>query len=295
MRWRGRRQSQNVEYSSGSGMHKGGIGIGSIIIALILWKIFGIDPNTTLRVAEQINPSTVQSTPNNPTDNEMDAFIKTVLADTEDVWTPIFAKVGTHYVPPKLMLFKGQVQSACGMASSASGPFYCPADQKVYLDKQFFVDMKHQMGITGEKNQSELSRSDTAADFAQAYVIAHEVGHHVQTLLGISPKVRQAQTQATSQAAANDLSVRQELQADCFAGLWARHNQERTGFLQQGDLEEALDATEKIGDDYLQHKAHGYAVPDSFTHGTSHQRQTWFYKGFQTGDVSACDTFGAKI
>lgn len=290
MRWRGRRQSDNVEY--GGGMRKGGIGIGSIIIALILWKVFGIDPNTTLGIAEQINPSTTQSTPRTQADSDMDAFISTVLADTEDVWTPIFAKAGSQYIPPKLVLFKGQVQSACGMASSASGPFYCPADQKVYLDKQFFVDMKRQMGITGEKNQSELGRSDAVADFAQAYVIAHEVGHHVQTLLGISPKVREAQQHSGNQAAANDLSVRQELQADCFAGLWARHNHERTGFLQQGDIEEALDAAEKIGDDYLQHQAHGHAVPDSFTHGTSRQRQTWFYKGFQTGDVKACDTFG---
>lgn len=294
MRWRGRRQSNNVEYSSG-GMRKGGIGIGSIIIALILWKVFGIDPSTTLGVAEQINPSTTaQSTPNTPEEGQMNAFVKTILADTEDVWTPIFAKAGSTYVAPKLVLFKGRVQSACGMASSASGPFYCPADQKVYLDTQFFVDMKRQMGITGEKNQSELGRSDTAADFAQAYVIAHEVGHHVQTLLGISPKVREAQQRSANQAVANDLSVRQELQADCFAGLWARHNHERTQFLQQGDIEEALDAAEKIGDDYLQHKSHGHAVPDSFTHGTSRQRQTWFYKGFETGDVNACDTFGTR-
>lgn len=296
MKWRGRRQSTNVEDRRGGGAKAGGVGIGSIIIALILWKVFGVNPQTTLGVAEQIQSRPAASTPaqQSPEQAEAKAFVSTILADTEDVWTPIFAQAGQTYVPPKLQLFTGQVQSACGGATSASGPFYCPADQKVYLDTQFFTDMKRHMGITGEQNASELSNNHQVADFAQAYVIAHEVGHHVQTLLGISPQVRQAQAQAGSQAQANDLSVRQELQADCFAGLWARHNHERTGFLQKGDLEEALDAAEKIGDDYLQHKSHGHAVPDSFTHGTSRQRQTWFYKGFETGDVAACDTFGVR-
>lgn len=296
MKWRGRRQSTNVEDRRGGGAKAGGVGIGSIIIALILWKVFGVNPQTTLGVAEQIQSRPAASTPaqQSPEQAEAKAFVSTILADTEDVWTPIFAQAGQTYVPPKLQLFTGQVQSACGGATSASGPFYCPADQKVYLDTQFFTDMKRHMGITGEQNASELSNNHQVADFAQAYVIAHEVGHHVQTLLGISPQVRQAQAQAGSQAQANDLSVRQELQADCFAGLWARHNHERTGFLQKGDLEEAMDAAEKIGDDYLQHKSHGHAVPDSFTHGTSRQRQTWFYKGFETGDVAACDTFGVR-
>lgn len=295
MKWRGRRQSTNIEDRRGGGMAgKGGIGIGSIIIALILWKVFGVDPQTTLGVAQQINGTQVATTPAQESQSQAESreFVATVLADTEDVWTPIFAQAGATYTPPKLVLFSRQVQSACGMASSASGPFYCPADQKVYLDTQFFVDMKRSMGITGEQNNTELSRTDQVGDFAQAYVIAHEVGHHVQTLLGISNKVRQTQSQV-GKAQANELSVRQELQADCFAGLWARHTHEKTQFLQQGDIEEALDAARKIGDDYLQSK-HGHIIPDSFTHGTSAQRQNWFYKGFQTGDVAQCDTFNAR-
>lgn len=294
MKWRGRRQSTHIEDRRGRGIKTGGIGIGSIIIALFLWQVFGIDPQTTLGLAQQIQPPQSHTITNQkPSQDDTYAFIATILADTEDVWTPIFAKAGATYHKPSLVLFSQKVQSACGMASSASGPFYCPADQKIYLDTQFFTDMRHQMGITGEKNHSELSRTDQIADFAQAYVIAHEVGHHVQTLLGITPKVRQAQANL-NRVQANELSVRQELQADCFAGLWARHNHERTQFLQAGDIEEALDAAEKIGDDYLQHKAQGHIVPDSFTHGTSAQRQRWFYQGFQTGDIQQCDTFLAN-
>lgn len=296
MQWRGRRQSNNVEDRRGGGRVKaGGLSIGSIILALILWKVFGVSPETTLGVTQQIGQAT-QTAPANETASQAESreFIATVLADTEDVWTPIFTKLGGTYQPPKLVMFTGAVQSACGSATSASGPFYCPADQKVYLDTQFFADMRRQMGISGEQGgSSELSRNDQAGDFAQAYVIAHEVGHHVQTLLGISQEVRKAQMQAT-QSQANQLSVRQELQADCFAGMWARQNHERTRFLQQGDIEEALDAAEKIGDDYLQKKARGHAVPDSFTHGTSEQRKRWFYKGFETGDIQACDTFGTN-
>lgn len=297
MQWRGRRQSSNIEDRRGGGAKKvGGLSIGSIILALVLWKVFGVSPETTLGVTQQISQATQQSAPKNETATQAESreFVATVLADTEDVWTPIFAKLGGTYQPPKLVMFTGSVKSACGSATSASGPFYCPADQKVYLDTQFFVDMRRHMGIAGEQNgSSQLSRNDQAGDFAQAYVIAHEVGHHVQTLLGISQQVRKAQT-GVSQAQANQLSVRQELQADCFAGMWARKNHERTGFLRQGDIEEALDAAEKIGDDYLQHKAHGHSVPDSFTHGTSEQRKRWFYKGFETGDIQACDTFGTN-
>lgn len=297
MQWRGRRQSNNIEDRRGGGRAKaGGLSIGSIILALVLWKVFGVSPETTLGVTQQLQTNTQQSAPQNETATQAESreFIATVLADTEDVWTPIFAKLGGTYQPPKLVMFTGSVKSACGSATSASGPFYCPADQKVYLDTQFFVDMRRQMGIGGEQgSSSQLSRNDQAGDFAQAYVIAHEVGHHVQTLLGISQQVRKAQTGA-SQAQANQLSVRQELQADCFAGMWARQNHERTGFLQRGDIEEALDAAEKIGDDYLQHKARGHSVPDSFTHGTSEQRKRWFYKGFETGDIQACDTFGTN-
>lgn len=296
MQWRGRRQSSNIEDRRGGGGKKvGGVSIIGLIIAFVLWQVFGISPETTMGVTQQIQTQTQSSAPATETADmaESREFVATVLADTEDVWTPIFAQAGQRYQPPSLVLFSGAVQSACGSATSASGPFYCPADQKVYLDTQFFRDMRTQMNIGGEQNSTELTRSDLAGDFAQAYVIAHEVGHHVQTLLGISQQVRQAQAQAST-AAANNLSVRQELQADCFAGMWARHNHERTQFLQPGDIEEALDAAEKIGDDYLQRQARGHAVPDSFTHGTSAQRKRWFYRGFETGDVNQCDTFATR-
>ncbi len=296
MQWRGRRQSSNIEDRRGGGGKKvGGVSIIGLIIAFVLWQVFGISPETTMGVTQQIQTQTQSSAPATETADmaESREFVATVLADTEDVWTPIFAQAGQRYQPPSLVLFSGAVQSACGSATSASGPFYCPADQKVYLDTQFFRDMRTQMNIGGEQNSTELTRTDLAGDFAQAYVIAHEVGHHVQTLLGISQQVRQAQAQAST-AAANNLSVRQELQADCFAGMWARHNHERTQFLQPGDIEEALDAAEKIGDDYLQRQARGHAVPDSFTHGTSAQRKRWFYRGFETGDVNQCDTFATR-
>lgn len=296
MQWRGRRQSSNIEDRRGGGVKKvGGVSIIGLIIAFVLWQVFGISPETTMGVTQQIQTQTQSSAPATETADmaESREFVATVLADTEDVWTPIFAQAGQRYQPPSLVLFNGAVQSACGSATSASGPFYCPADQKVYLDTQFFRDMRTQMNIGGEQNSTELTRTDQAGDFAQAYVIAHEVGHHVQTLLGISQQVRQAQAQAST-AAANNLSVRQELQADCFAGMWARHNHERTQFLQPGDIEEALDAAEKIGDDYLQRQARGHAVPDSFTHGTSAQRKRWFYRGFETGDVNQCDTFATR-
>lgn len=296
MQWRGRRQSSNIEDRRGGGGKKvGGVSIIGLIIAFVLWQVFGISPETTMGVTQQIQTQTQSSAPATETADmaESREFVATVLADTEDVWTPIFAQAGQRYQPPSLVLFSGAVQSACGSATSASGPFYCPADQKVYLDTQFFRDMRTQMNIGGEQNSTELTRTDQAGDFAQAYVIAHEVGHHVQTLLGISQQVRQAQAQAST-AAANNLSVRQELQADCFAGLWARHNHERTQFLQPGDIEEALDAAEKIGDDYLQRQARGHAVPDSFTHGTSAQRKQWFYRGFETGDIKQCDTFATR-
>lgn len=296
MKWRDRRQSRNIEDRRGGGK-AGGIGLGSVVIAVILWALFDVDPSTTLGVANQVSNATQSSqSPTVQTKEQIESkeFVATILADTEDVWTSIFQQAQKRYIPPKLVLFSGSVQSACGGATSASGPFYCPADQKVYLDTQFFVDMRQQMNITGELNENEFHQNHAqAADFAQAYVIAHEVGHHVQTLLGISQKVREAQAVRT-QVQANELSVRQELQADCFAGLWANHNHARTGFLSEGDIEEALDAAEKIGDDYLQHQAHGHIVPDSFTHGTSDQRKRWFYTGFQTGDINACDTFSAK-
>lgn len=295
MQWRGRRQSRNIEDRRGGGMKKaGGVSILSLIIAVVLWQVFGINPQTTLGVTQQMSQNQAP-TPTQETSEMSEAreFVATVLADTEDVWTPIFAQRGQQYRPPSLVLFSGAVRSACGSATAASGPFYCPADEKIYLDTQFFRDMRTQMGISGEQNGSELTTKNQAGDFAQAYVIAHEVGHHVQTLLGISGQVRQAQANA-SQKTANALSVRQELQADCFAGLWANHNHERTAFLQQGDIEEALDAAEKIGDDYLQRQARGHAVPDSFTHGTSEQRKRWFYRGLQSGQLAQCDTFASR-
>ena len=297
MQWKGRRVSSNLEDRRGGGLVKGGgLSIGGIILALVLWKCFGINPATTLGVSQQLGQQTQQgSEPAQQTPEQAEAkeFVGTVLADTEDVWTPIFQQMGKTYRQPKLVMFTGQVQSACGSASSAMGPFYCPADQKVYIDTSFFKDMRTQMGITGEQNQTQLSRQDQAGDFAQAYVIAHEVGHHVQTLLGISQQVNQARSQVST-AQANQLSVRQELQADCFAGLWANHNHQRTQFLEQGDVAEAMDAAHKIGDDYLQRKSRGAVVPDSFTHGTSEQRQRWFNVGFQTGDISKCDTFNTN-
>ncbi|KAA8731174.1 neutral zinc metallopeptidase [Acinetobacter qingfengensis] len=298
MRWKGRRESDNVEdHRGGGGAKIGGVSIIGLVVAFVAWKFFGADPTTTYQATKQLTEQhqTTTAEPTQLTADQQEAkqFVATVLADTEDTWSPIFQQLGGTYQAPKLRLFSGSVQSACGAASSAMGPFYCPADQKVYIDTQFFQDMRSQMGISGEQNQTELSRKDQAGDFAMAYVIAHEVGHHVQNLLGISSKVNQMQSQA-NQAQANQLSVKLELQADCFAGLWANKNQQRTQFLEQGDIAEAMDAAEKIGDDYLQRKARGEVVPDSFTHGTSAQRQRWFEKGFQTGDIQQCDTFNAN-
>lgn len=298
MQWKGRRESDNVEDRRGGGAGKAGISIAGIVVAFIAWKFFDVDPMTAYNTTAQITQGSSQQTAiQNPTaeQQEAQAFVSTILADTEDTWTPIFKQqLGKEYVPPKLVLFSKSVKSACGSASSAMGPFYCPADQKVYIDTDFFKEMRSQMGISGEKNQTELSRQDQAGDFAQAYVIAHEVGHHIQTILGISSQVRQAQQQV-NQVEANKLLVRQELQADCLAGVWAYHNQQRTQFLQAGDIEEAMDAAHKIGDDYLQKKATGQVVPDSFTHGTSQQRMQWFSTGWKTGNITQCDTFNKAI
>lgn len=300
MRWKGRRESQNIEDrrgNGGGGVKFGGISILGLVVAFVAWKFFGINPQQAYQVTQQVTQQSVQTAaaPKQESAAQQEArqFVATVLADTEDTWTPIFQKLGQSYQQPKLVLFSGAVQSACGSASAAMGPFYCPADQKVYIDTSFFQDMRQQMGISGEKNQTELTRQDQAGDFAQAYVIAHEVGHHVQTLLGVSEQVHRMRSQL-NQTQANQLSVRQELQADCFAGLWAHHNQQRTQFLESGDVAEAMDAAEKIGDDYLQRKARGQVVPDSFTHGTSAQRQHWFDVGLKTGDLQSCDTFKAS-
>ena len=298
MRWKGRRVSSNVEDRRGSsGAKVGGISIVGLVVAFVAWKFFGVDPQQAYQATQQITAAQSQTgtAPEQLSAEQKEAsdFVGTILADTEDTWTPIFQQLGQSYVAPKLVLFNGRVQSACGTAESAMGPFYCPSDQKVYIDTQFFKEMRQQMGLSGDKNQTELSRQDQAGDFAQAYVVAHEVGHHIQNLLGISSQVQRAQAQA-NRTQANQLSVRLELQADCFAGIWANRNQERTQFLEAGDVEEAMDAAQKIGDDYLQKRATGQVVPDSFTHGTSQQRMHWFETGLKSGDLNQCDTFNSR-
>ena len=294
MRWKGRRISTNVEDRRGGGAKAGGISILGLIVAFIAWKFFGVDPQQAYQATQAVTSaqSSQGSAPQSLTADQKEAsdFVGTILADTEDTWTPIFQQLGMSYKPPRLVLFNGVVRSGCGTAQAAMGPFYCPTDQKVYIDTSFFKEMRQKMGISGEQNQTELSRQDQAGDFAQAYVIAHEVGHHIQNLLGISSQVQQARSQM-SQTQGNQLSVRLELQADCFAGIWSHQNQQRTQFLEQADIEEAMDAAQKIGDDYLQKRATGQVVPDSFTHGTSEQRMHWFQLGLKSGDINQCDTF----
>lgn len=299
MHWKGRRVSSNVEDRRGGGAKAGGISILGLVVAFVAWKFFGADPQqayqATKQATQQASSAEVKGL-DNPTPEQQEAmdFVGTVLADTEDTWSEIFkTQLNAQYAAPKLVMFNGAVNSGCGTAQSAMGPFYCPTDQKVYIDTAFFKDMRTQMGIGGEQNQTELQRQDQAGDFAQAYVVAHEVGHHVQNLLGISSQVQKAQAQA-SKVQANQLSVRLELQADCFAGIWANKNQERTQFLEQGDVEEAIDAAHKIGDDYLQKSATGQVVPDSFTHGSSQQRMQWFETGLKSGKIDSCDTFQAS-
>lgn len=301
MRWKGRRVSSNVEDRRGGGAKAGGISIVGLIVAFVAWKFFGVDPQqayqTTKQVTQGVSGATETRGLENPTPEQQESidFVGTVLADTEDTWNQVFQQqLNQQYVPPKLVLFNGIVNSGCGTAQAAMGPFYCPTDQKVYIDTAFFKDMRTQMGITGEQNATELSRNDQAGDFALAYVVAHEVGHHIQTILGISSQVQQARQQA-SEVQSNQLSVRQELQADCLAGVWAYHNHERTQFLEQGDVQEAMDAAHKIGDDYLQKRARGQVVPDSFTHGSSAQRVQWFNTGLKSGQVANCDTFNQNI
>ena len=279
MRWRTGRRSSNIEDRRGqrrrAGAFKGGIG--TVVIALALAYFLGIDPQVLLQMQQGGAPMTTdEDWQPSAEDQELADFVSVVLADTEDTWNTIFGRSGMDYEEPVLVMFSGSVQSACGMASAAVGPFYCPADNKVYLDLSFFHDLKQRHGAPG--------------DFAQAYVIAHEVGHHVQNLLGISDKVRQAQRGAGKDEA-NALSVRLELQADCFAGLWGNYADRSRQVLEQGDIEEALGAASAIGDDRLQRESMGYTVPESFTHGTSEQRVRWFRKGIETGDIGNCDTF----
>ncbi|WP_352259569.1 neutral zinc metallopeptidase [Psychrobacter sp. TB55-MNA-CIBAN-0194] len=300
MKWQGRRGSSNVRTSSGGGGKMVGGGIGGIIIAGILWLVFGVNPMTALQTGQAVTGGGSSETSTEiATSTDRDTqFVKVVLADTEEVWHQIFNEAGSTYKEPSLILFNGQVSSACGSASSATGPFYCPADQTVYLDKSFFVEMSQNLGITGDKQGSSDEGNEgnegKAGDFAQAYVIAHEVGHHVQTLLGISQQVNEASRQVT-RAEANKLSVLQELQADCFAGVWAQRNQERVQFLEAGDIDEAINAASQIGDDRLAKASGGAVVPDNFTHGTSQQRVQWFTRGLESGSVQSCDTFSGAL
>lgn len=321
MRWRGGRRSENVEDRRGQRSSRGGFrfpfptgnrtggtripvrrgGIGGIglIIIVVLVLLFGGNLGSLLQQAPVNAPSgdnpgtqnfpqmpdisgrTNQQPQSSPTqrptgNDDLAAFISVVLADTEDTWNSLFAQFNQNYREPKLVLFEGVVRSACGTAQAAVGPFYCPSDQKVYIDLSFYRDLRDRFGAPG--------------DFAQAYVIAHEVGHHVQTLLGISERVRAAQSGA-GQAQANAIQVRMELQADCLAGVWAHHADKSRNILEEGDVEEAMNAAEAIGDDRIQRRTQGHVVPDAFTHGTSEQRRRWFTRGLQTGNMRECDTF----
>lgn len=286
MKWEGHRQSDNVEdrRSGGGGAPIFGgrnIGIGTIVIALIGGWVLGVNPLTLLGMLSGGSaPVVQQQTPAQgpPASDGMGQFVATVLADTEDVWGPMFKQAGSNYQEPKLVLFRGAVGTACGTGQAAMGPFYCPGDRKVYIDLSFFEQLKSQLGAPG--------------DFAQAYVIAHEVGHHVQNLLGISGQVDQMRNRV-SKSEYNKLSVKLELQADCLAGVWAHHGHKQRQILEQGDVQEAMNAASKIGDDALQRAQTGQVVPDSFTHGTSAQRQRWFQNGLQSGSMQACDTFSA--
>ncbi|QDU96888.1 KPN_02809 family neutral zinc metallopeptidase [Lignipirellula cremea] len=283
MKWRGRRGSDNVIDGRSTSMRgpvlAGGGGlltVGIVLVALFL----GVDPSALLNPNGGVpggggGGAVQQRVPDKQSD-ERKAFVSVVLADTEDVWTDLFQKNRMQYQKPKLHLFHGEVRSACGAQSAAVGPFYCPLDETVYIDLGFYDELRQKLGAPG--------------DFAQAYVIAHEVGHHVQNLLGTSDQVHQSQTRA-SKAEGNQLSVRLELQADFYAGVWAHHAQKKFDILEEGDIDEALGAATAIGDDRLQQQSRGYIVPESFTHGSSEQRKRWFYRGFKTGDMNQGDTF----
>jgi predicted metalloprotease len=281
MRWESGRRSTNVQDRRGMGgvAMAGGGGIGMLILVLIISFISGRNPLELLQQVEQTAPqgdAVPAGAP--PADDPQAQMVSAVLADTEDTWRRVFRENGSTYEDPRLILFDGQVGSACGLASAAVGPFYCPADRNVYLDLSFFRELDQRFGAPG--------------DFAQAYVIAHEVGHHVQTLLGISSRVHSARSRM-SEAEANEISVRQELQADCYAGVWGSHAARRD-WLDPGDVEEGLRAAAAIGDDRLQKRSQGYVVPESFTHGSSEQRQRWLTRGLQTGDMRQCETFNSS-
>ena len=278
MLWKDGRRSDNVEDRRGMGVARGAkVGVGTIILALVA-MYFGVDPSVILNQGT-LEPTTAQVSPAGPRPAGQDPladFVAVVLADTEDVWREQFQRMGKTYREPRLVLFSGAVQSACGFAEAAMGPFYCPGDQKVYIDLSFYRDLKE--------------RHQAPGDFAQAYVIAHEIGHHVQNQLGISEKV-QRRSRQVGKNEANQLSVRQELQADCLAGVWAFHAHRNRQILEEGDIEEALNAASAIGDDRLQKQGRGYVTPDSFTHGSSAQRVEWFRRGIKSGTLEQCNTF----
>ncbi len=285
MRFDHGRESDNVEdrrgESAGFGIGARGIGIGTIVLALVAWY-FGIDPSVVLEQAASPSPAPQAQSgpaPRPPAEDQMARFVSMVLADTEDTWVELFQRAGRQYEYPKLVLYSGAIGSACGLGQAAMGPFYCPADQKVYIDLDFYGELK--------------SRFQAPGDFAQAYVIAHEIGHHVQNLLGITDKVHRGM-ERVDRAQANELSVRLELQADCFAGVWAHHADRARQVLEQGDIEEGLNAASAIGDDRLQKQARGTVSPDSFTHGSSAQRVRWFKRGIESGDIKQCNTFQAQ-
>jgi predicted metalloprotease len=291
MRWEGNRESDNIEDRREDGMGGGGgfgfggrsIGVGAVVLAVLGWAVFDINPLTTLGLLSGGAPTTQQQRPapagQPPANDKNAAFVSTVLASTEDVWGQIFQQAGGRYVRPRLVLYRGTTPTACGMGQAAMGPFYCPADSKVYLDMDFFDTMSRQLGAPGV--------------FARAYVVAHEVGHHVQNLQGISGKVDALRGRLDARQQ-NALSVRVELQADCYAGIWANHSEQAQHWLDQGDIESALNAATQIGDDTLQREQSGVVRPDSFTHGSSAQRVRWFTQGYKTGNVKACDTFNAQ-
>jgi uncharacterized protein len=308
MRWDDFRRSDNVEDDRGGGggfggggggfglpVGGGGLGIGAIVVLSLVGWAFGIDPSVLIGGAEMVNNTRTQyqqPIPNQkptgrttkPTD-QMGDFVSAVLGNTEDTWIKVFQDNRQTYTAPRLRLFSGQVQGGCGAATAASGPFYCPTDKRIYLDTSFFNDMRVRFkGCTGK-----------ACEFAEAYVVAHEVGHHVQNLLGILPKAHQAQQAAGDRTAANRIQVQVELQADCFAGIWANQSDQRWKTIEPGDVEAALQTAAAIGDDRLQKQARGYVVPDSFTHGSSEQRQRWFTAGLKAGKVSACNTFAQNV
>ena len=290
MRWQGRRESDNVEDRRGDSTgSSGGLGGGGfrvprgkggliLLVVVLVAGYYGVDLTPLLNGEAPVGQTQTQSQQvNSPEDNQMAKFTSVILASTEDTWSQLFQKMGKQYQDPKLVLYRGATRTGCGTGQSVMGPFYCPADKTMYIDLSFYQEMKDKLGADG--------------DFAQGYVVAHEVGHHVQNLLGIEPKIRQMQ-QGASKAEQNRLSVKMELQADCFAGVWG-HFMQNQQVLEQGDLEEALNAAQAIGDDRLQQQSQGRVIPDSFTHGTSEQRYTWFKRGFDSGNPNSCNTFAS--